>query len=411
MRATTGLVLSLALLIAGCAARQAPPSSNAPASPATPLRFEAPTNVSAPCPRCYEPAIGSDARGHLFVAAHRLGGVGVSTDQGRTWTKTPAIPKPSSPMSPDGDPGDDVVQVAPWGMVYYTRLWSDGGGAAGAGVQVLSSDNEGQSWRTNVFIHARNGPAPSVVSDRQWLAFDGDQSVFLLYNCAASALICLTRSDDRGATFGQTIVVVTPADHTFPSPEGMPFVDADHVLVVPYYADPRSDGSVGARTIAVAISRDGGRSFTQSKVFTHPPAKGTSGGAWPEATFLANRSWAASWSAAGAVYAAFSKDQGRSWSPPTILSASESGDAGGAPWLNGGLNNAKTDVLDAVYNTRGPGVHLARFHPDGTHEIAAVPVVGGGQGDYPYFTHLPDGRVAAVFLTPEGNLQVSITNR
>jgi hypothetical protein len=347
------------------------------------------------CTDCFEPAAAVDPDGRIFLAAHRLGGVAVSDDGGATFTVKP-VPPPASPSPFAGGASDDLVQVAPWGSVYYTELWSDGGGILGAGVHIAASDDGGETWPLNVFVHIREYPTSGAfTSDRQWLAFDGDETVYLVFNCALSVVICLLKSEDRGATWGVPSIVMTPATHTFPSPAGFPTVGPDGTLIVPYFADPRPDPGLGARTIMVVSSTDGGVTFAHHTVYTHPLGEGTSGGGWPEATILADGSWVAAWTASDRVWFAFSADAGATWGEPTVLGPDENGDpTGHHPWLLGRADGG----LDAVWFTAGPGVRLGRMAADGAWTMAQVPVAGGGQTDYPYFAHTPDGRVVIPFL-------------
>ena len=66
----------------------------------------------------------------------------------------------------------------------------------------------------------------------------------------------------------------------------------------------------------------------------------------------------------------------------------------------------------------GPTTRALRLQPDGSLEVAAIAEKAGGNADYPYFDHTPDGRIATAVLTPECSdsastacsLLVAITN-
>lgn len=396
-----------ALALSGCLSPGGPaPAAGSGAAP--PFAFDRVVDVRMPCTGCFEPAAAVDAHGRIFTAAHRHGGVGVSTDGGRTFAVKP-VPPPSSPSPRAAGASDDVVQVAPWGSVYYTELWSDGGGVALAGVHVAASDDAGDSWPVNVFVQARQMPASlAVTSDRQWLAFDGDATVYLVWNCGASALICALRSDDRGATWGAAVPVVASGDHSFPSPAGFPSVGPDGTLLVPYFSDPRPDldaatqGDVplGARSIRVAASTDGGRTFRQSTAYTAPLGEGTSGGGWPEATILRDGTWVASWSdPSGTMWVSLSQDEGATWTPAPLGQAGTAGPVHGHPFLR----PRAAGGFDAVWFGAG-NVTAGRFAGDGRLlAVAVAPAPGGGHSDYPFFDHAPDGRIVAPFITPDGN--------
>jgi hypothetical protein len=353
-----------------------------------------------PCPGCFEPAAAVDAQGRVFAAAHRLGGVAVSADGGETFVVKP-VPPPASPSPRGGGASDDEIQVAPWGSVYYTELWSDGGGVAGAGVHVAASDDGGDSWPVNVFVQAREMPTSlAFTSDRQWLAFDGDATVYLVWNCAASLVICSLRSDDRGATWGTVVPVVTFAEHSFPSPAGFPAVGPDGTLLIPYFSDPRADGQVGARSVRVASSTDGAQSFRQSTAYTAPMDGGSTGGGWPEATILADGSWVASWSdETDTMWVAVSRDKGASWDADPVDQSLTGGPVFGHPFLR----PRAAGGFDAVW-FGADNVTAGRFDGGGALvELAVVPAAGGGHSDYPFFDHGPDGSIAVPFVTPDGN--------
>lgn len=383
---------------------------------AVPLAFLPSTLVTDQCTGsgCYEPAVAVDDEGRIYAigSSGRMDGVMVSSDGGATFALKPwpSMPNPLPLIEGEqGSAGDDVVQVAPWGTVYMTRLYSDTGGIAGGGVQLVASDDAGDTWHLNLFIQTREMPTSrSFTADRQWLAFDGDSTVYLLFNCGLSVTICLMRSDDRGATWGPSRDVVLPTDHSFPSPMGFPAVGPDGTLIAAYFGDARPDASTGARSIKVAATRDGGMTFTQHTAYTHPLDEGTAGGGWPEATILADGSWVAGWSTSDdRLWLTRSTDQGASWSDPLVLMPEETGGAS-HPWLRPRQDGG----LDAVWFGMGPKVLLGRFSADlATHELAAIAEEGGGSSDYSFFAHTSDDRVAVAYVTPDGHLAFAASNR
>lgn len=413
------ILILCATLAAGCS-RSDPEAQ--PRAQSQSLAFSAPTTVRADCESCFEPAVASDAQGRIYVTAARLGGVAVSRDAGRTFTIKP-VPFPSSPTPFAGGSGDAIVQVAPWGTLYYTALWSDTGGILGGGIHFAASDDAGDTWDVQ-FVHLREMPTSrSFTADRQWLAFDGDSTIYLVFNCGASAFICSMRSDDRGQTWGLPVDVVHVPDHTFPSPEGFPTVGPDGTLIIPYFADVRQEpvpsefdpanptGNVclGARTIRIASSIDRGQTFRQHTVYAHPALdEGTCGGGWPEATILADGTWVANWGTDDdRLWFSASRDGGTTWSEPTILPPEVSGGSD-HPWIL----PRKDGGFDALWATNDPSPRLGRFTRDlQLVSIATVPELGGVETDYPYFDHLSGDRVATAYLTPDGKLRYSATNR
>lgn len=381
------------------------------------LEFRPSLDVLNPCADCYEPAIAIDPWVRVFTAANNLGGIGVSLDGGQTVHVQP-VPPPASPLDFTGYPGgasDDVVQVAPWGTLYYTELWSDGGGIAGAGVHVASTDDAGTTWKTNVFVQLRTQPGSrAIISDRQWLAFEEPNTVHLIFNGLVSLLIYDMVSHDGGATFADPVVVAHPIDHSYPSPEGLPFVDPDGYIVVPYWTDPlppeSAAVSVTAQGVGLSFSNDGGQTWRASKVYQHGGTEGSSGGAWPAATFLANGTWVAGWDTRDdRLWLSFSEDKGASWSDPLVIRA-ETTQGTSHPWLKGRADGG-LDVLWFSRNETGPVVRLGRLDPGGGFLAIQIDDQGGGNSDYPFFDHTADGRVAVAYMRGPNLLRVAFTNR
>jgi hypothetical protein len=379
-----------------------------------PLAFLPGSNVTVCDGECFEPAVAVDQQGRVFAigSSGRMDGVAVSTDGGATFTVKPWPPL-ANPLpgieGEAGSAGDDVVQVAPWGTLYMTRLYSDTGGIAGGGIQLVASDDAGDTWTLNQFVQVREMPlSRSFTADRQWLAFDGDATVYLVFNCGASALICSMRSDDRGETWSASTNVVTPLDHTFPSPAGFPAIGPDGTILVAYFGDPRADASTGARSIKVASSTDGGDTWRQSTAYTHPGLQeGTSGGGWPEATILADGTWVAGWSTSeDLLMFTTSSDQGATWGEPLVLTPEQTGGAS-HPWMRARQDGG----FDAVWFGSGPKVVAGRFAADLTFELANLTEEGGGNSDYSFFDHTPDGRIAVAYVRPDGSLAYAVTNR
>jgi hypothetical protein len=396
-----------ALLASGCLSSG--PSASKPSvsglPSVAPLAVLPGHDVLAPCTGCFEPAAAVDADGVIYVAAHRVENVGVSTDGGATFT-VKKVPDPPTVSPKASGASDDAVQVAPWGEVFYHELWSDSGGVAGGGIHIAGSLDKGETWPMNVFVSVRNFPTTrAFTADRQWLAFSGDKTVYLVFNCGLSTDICLTESDDRGMTWSESRNVVLPIDHSFPSPAGFPAVGKDGTILIPYFSDPRTDGTVGARSIRVASSQDGGKSFQQHTAYTHRES-GASGGGWPESTILVDGSWVASWSdEANVMWVSVSHDEGKTWNA-TSKDPKVTGEVDAHPFLRPNHDGG----FDAYWF--GPkNVALGRLDREGNLLAVAVsPDEGGGHSDYPFFDHFPDGRAALPFVTPDGNgLKVAVT--
>ena len=153
MRGVPLLLVVLLIGWSGCLGDGDEPASLDPLvdDSARPLAFLPSTNVTACDPECFEPAVAVDQQGRIYAigSSGRMEGVAVSTDGGLTFTMKPwpDMPNPLPVVSDEqGSAGDDVVQVAPWGTVYMTRLYSDTGGIAGGGVQLVASEDGGGTW-------------------------------------------------------------------------------------------------------------------------------------------------------------------------------------------------------------------------------------------------------------------------
>ena len=73
-----------------------------------------------------------------------------------------------------------------------------------ANISTGKSTNRGQTFQLNPAGNATGGVP---IDDRQWLAFHGKNSVYMLYRTVAPAIAMVQRSDDGGFTYGPASVV------------------------------------------------------------------------------------------------------------------------------------------------------------------------------------------------------------
>ncbi|MEA3165961.1 MAG: repeat-like domain [Thermoplasmata archaeon] len=402
-------VLWLAVLLAGCAASPTPaPIPAQPAVAAGAPAFDAPV-VAAECTSaCIEPTIAVGLDGTVYVAGFRQPGLLVSHDAGQTYEVVASPPFPSpSPLAGSGS--DDLVQVAPWGELFFTRLMTESFYNT-PGVQVAGSLDGGATWATNVFVHPRTVPGDlDAVSDRQWLAFDGTDTVYLSFNSGASVTQTVVVSQDRGATFGGPVIAATSADHTFPSPAGAPVVGPGHEIVIPYFVGIRTDGQVGSHGVGAAVSKDGGRTFSNIDVFVHE-SLGTQAG-FPQAAALPNGTYVVGWSTTdGSIWLSFSGDGGTTWSLQALQFGPEVAHADSYPWLEARPGGG----FDALYFGENAGAHearLLRFAADGAVTFGELHGKMGGDTDFSTLAHLPDGRAISAFVTGEGQVTTIVETR
>src|SRR3954466_14027241 len=280
-----------------------------------------------------EPAIRADGAGRFFGSSENgLGGGTVafrSTDGGVHYT-TLVSPNSVSQTNDTGfapGGGDTDLAVAPdknaggFYNVYVASL-------SLANIDVSTSTDGGGTWLLSPVT------TPETADDREWIAADTNNKVCISYHDAPQG-ITVGCSIDAGLTFPQFASAID-ASHAFQISEnsiGNLAIDpSSHVIYQTYSAITTAAetacapqlgvvaGTCNYHGIYMAVSTDGGATFTDYPVYINPDA--TVGYGHQFVNVSVDR--------AGNVYSvytddhhvsySFSKDHGKTWSGPYLVS-------------------------------------------------------------------------------------------
>ncbi|HVL49111.1 MAG TPA: sialidase family protein [Candidatus Thermoplasmatota archaeon] len=408
------VVPCVAVLLAGCLLGEAPGAATQPPPPPPTMGefVTLPTGLacrSAPC----EPTVAVDGAGRLIVLGND--GLGVSLDEGRSFEKRPRPPIPP-PAPPGSFDNDATLYVDASGKLYYHALVTTFEPNARAlilhGIHVAVSADAGVTWPVNTHLSLASAtPRQTLGSDRQWLAADGNATVYLWYARVSPAFavaspvgtpspvggVMLARSDDGGRTFGD-FRPVAPDQPDAACANGPGVVDPAGRLHIAFRCSPRAASLDRTTGFVVATSSDRGQTFTRSLV--------NATANWlPVLDRARDGAVHAAWVSVpnGQVATSTSRDGGATWSAPVgWTEANERGAPG--PWVLARADGRLDVLLYLETAPRQYQVVLARGFPDGSDATRAVlvpklDVTSGraGNTDFAHFAHLPDGRVVAVW--------------
>jgi hypothetical protein len=215
-------------------------------------------------------------------------------------------------------------------------------------------------------ISCRNGLSTSVAipggctskvidtagADRQWITSDGSRVWISYHDGGNSSLIHVQRSDDDGFTWNKVASPVpgqgsTTGNTTFNNDQGN--IVADHFTHNLYDIWAAGQSSVQKGTSAnfnniyVSRSSDGGLTWNATLVYSAPLFTALNNVFPALAADPANGNLYAVWSDAHSVYLSASTNQGQTWSPAEIVSASPAVTAV-FPWVA-----AQNGTVDVVY--------------------------------------------------------------
>lgn len=379
-----------------------------------PLAFDAPVAVWEGCASCWEPTVAIDAQGRVFVTNGWATGLWRSDDGGASFQRLAVPPPPPGAfgMNVFGR-GDAMLDAAPDGMLYFSAV------VGGFGIQVAASGDGGETWPVNTYAMVPASPdPPQAGADRQWLAFGEHGEMYLTYQRnalvnVANVLvlpppergIVVARSDDGGRTWSTFRSIHPEGEAALAVVNGRPLVH-DGALFIPHFFLPDS----GDTALRLAVSRDGGESF--SSVDVHAPPGERAGSWFPSLAFDGRGGAIMAWHGAeAALLAARSLDGGLSWSEPVVV---HEGPIATSPWVE----------------VRGEEAVLAWFAGDGNDGdrllIASLPLhdpeawpgakpvdVARDTGIHTDFSHLtlnPDGRTFVVWANAdEGRIALAAT--
>lgn len=300
--------------------------------------------------RAAEPAIRAAANGTFFAASENGVTSGTiawrSTDGGRHYASllgpNDASQTQDAGFAPGG--GDVDVAIAPARNaagsfnVYVSSLTL-------ANVSVSTSTDDGASWTLNPVGASVPG------DDREWIAADGASKVCVSYHDLA-ANMWLDCSTDAGATFGAPTEVFD-VDHAWlidSNSSGNLQIDPRSHVIYQTFSGPASAADTVAcggfaclNVVYMAVSTDGGRSFTDRVVYANPDKTVAYGAQFTNVTIDAAGNVYSVFTDHHNVYYAWSSDQGAHWSAPRQVNKAPSATAI-MPWSVAGAAG-KIDIV------------------------------------------------------------------
>ena len=308
-----------------------------------------------------EPAIRADGAGRFFGSSENgLGGGTVafgSTDGGLHYT-TLASPNAGSQANNTGfapGGGDTDIAVAPdpnpaTGKynVYVASLTL-------ANVDISVSTDGGQSWTLNPIT------TPETVDDREWIAADGAFGYCFSYHDGPQGITvgCGKTVGSSGVTGTTQYASALDANHAFQISEneiGNLAIDpSSHVIYQTYSAittaaetacAPQlgvSAGTCNYHGVYVAVSTDGGLTFTDYPVYVNPDPTVGYGHQFVNVSVDRAGNVYSVYTDDHHVYYSFSTDHGQTWSGPYPVSGTSGTQI--MPWASAG----DAGKLDVVY--------------------------------------------------------------
>lgn len=354
-------VVATAALAVSLVASAAPPSKGGGGSF---LNYSLAETTGTTCPGssacsniAAEPAIRADAAGRFFGSSENgLGGGTVafrSLDDGLHYT-TLASPDAGSSANDTGfapGGGDTDLAIAPvqnatgFYNVYVASLTL-------ANVDVSTSSDDGATWSLN--------PIGALIAgdDREWIAADGASNVCVSYHDIATFNIDVNCSNDAGATFTQlgeaidsnhsyainaneigNLAIDTSASSPYQHTIYQTFSAVDNTSE---QATCISTGPCNYRDVFMAVSTDGGKTFTDHLVHSGPA--GTSyGHQFVNVSVDRAGNVYSVYTDDHHVYYSFSTNQGQTWSGPYLITTTSGTQI--FPWSTAG----DAGKLDVVY--------------------------------------------------------------
>jgi hypothetical protein len=331
-----------------------------------------------------EPAIRADPAGEFYASSENGLGNGTeawrSLDGGRHYT---ALASPNGVSKTNGGGfapggGDTDLAVAtrknPSGHynVYVSSL-------SLADVDVSTSTDRGKTWQLNP-VGADVGGA----DDREWIAADGASKVCVSYHDAGQN-IDVNCSADAATAFTQLASAID-AGHAFQIGEneiGNLAIDArTHDVFQAYSAITQASevtcapqagvaaGTCGYHGVYMAVSTDGGRTFTDRAVYVNKNAKVDYGHQFVNVSVDRAGNVYSVYTDDHHVYYSFSRDHGKTWHGPYRITPGAGTQI--FPWATAG----DAGRLDVVYY--GTGYYSSKQAPD-TYPKRAAWSVGFAQ--------------------------------
>src|SRR4051794_1480433 len=320
-----------------------------------------------------QPAIRADGAGRFFGSSGKgLGGGTVafrSVDNGLHYT-TLVSPNGVSQANDTGfapGGGDTDLAVAPvknaagFYNVYVASL-------SLANVDVSTSTDAGATWTLNPVT------TPETLDDREWIAADGPSKVCISYHNAPQG-ITVGCSPNAGTTFTQFTTAID-ANHAFQVGEnsiGNLAIDStSHVIYQTYSAITTAaetacapqlgvvEGTCGYHGVYMAVSTDGGATFTDYPVYVNPDQTVGYGHQFVNVSVDAAGNVYSVYTDDHHVFYSFSTDHGQTWKGPFLITTTSGTQI--FPWSTAG-DPGKLDVV--YYQTPYyDGVNTPDNYPD-----------------------------------------------
>jgi hypothetical protein len=310
-----------------------------------------------------EPQIRSDQAGNFYASSENvfcvIGGLcggtfaWKSTDGGNHFTTLPLPNSVSSGrvgISPAG--GDTDIAVAPSANanglynVYVASLQSH---PPLLDVYVSTSRDGGATWSINPTS------ASIPVDDREWIAADGANKVCISYHAfAAGSEIGVNCSYDAGNTFAQ-LAPAFDANHQFfgayNNVGGNIAIDPNNHIIYDIFVAIGSPGDVVCdstsdctHSVWVAVSIDGGKTFTDYPIYINPTLTANYDHQFPSIAIDRAGNVFAAFTDNHNTYYSFSTSFGQTWSTPQQVNSAPANTAI-FPWITAGSSGA----IDIVY--------------------------------------------------------------
>lgn len=397
---TCGLVLVIGLVLVASAAVASPPA------------FGAPTRMGYPAGDDWEPAVGSDGAGNVYVLITHFGGVPgcsacasptmmvqVSHDSGATFTDP-------TPLTVNGQAQfDPQVKINAAGTVFVSFM-------LGKDTVVERSQDQGATWTNPVAVSAgiKQGP-----TDKDGLAVDGT-NVYVGFSVAQRFFVAT--SHDSGNTFS----VSAMNGNTLGWPlNGGAAIGPDGSVYMVWELVHKSGQAQGPQDVAVTVSHDHGATWSLSYVDMGLPPGPTCVCGWD---FLGTGA-ALAVGAAGTAYVVYnapqypkgpsyvwlssSTDGGATWSARTLVSTAAPGAFHVFPGVAAGSSG---DVRVSWMDNRTGAFNVwYRSSSDGGAHWSADVQVSQYVAGYSYITSagfaFPYGDYITIQLDPAGTVQLA----
>ena len=310
-------------------------------------------NTTQPCTNiAAEPAVRADPAGNFYGSSEN--GLGAGTD---AWKSTDGglhysylgMPDAlssaaSTSVAPGGGDTDIATASAPNASGHYNVYVAS---LSLADVDVSTSTDGGGTFQLNPT------GATIPVDDREWIAADGASKVCISYHDVATFNIDVNCSTDAGTTFTQLGDAID-ASHVYNvnnNEIGNLAIDLhSHDIYQTFSGIDPGDltgsllgAGVGYHVVYMAVSTDGGQTFTDYPVYDNPDTSVSYGHQFVNVSVDAAGNVYSVYSDNHNLYYSFSTDHGQTWDGPYRINTAPSATAI-FPWSTAGADG-KLDVV------------------------------------------------------------------